>query len=151
MRSTILLAMAAVIFCAVGTVYPNVSIAQDAVEENLESASPVVRNQHNRDRDMRNRQEGFRDRRGRTTEPPEDPLDQRESLNDDREDFNNRREDRQANREYYQDRKRRWIQSSKRLPGSQGLQARQPKRLLAPPWRPTLSTKRFPGSAPIQA
>ena len=89
MRNIILLTVATVVFCAVGIAYPSVLIAQDTVEEDLESDRPVVRNQHNKDRDMRNRQEGYRDRRGRTTEPPEDPPDQRDPLNDDGEDFNN--------------------------------------------------------------
>ena len=99
MRNIILVTVATFVFCAGWAVYPNVSVAQDAVEEDLESDSPSARNRHNRDGDMRNRRGGSGDRRARATDPPEDPIDRRDSFNDDGEDLNNRREDRRAGRE----------------------------------------------------
>ena len=62
MRNLILIAVAAVAFCAVGIAHPNVLIAQDSVEEDLASDRPVARNRPDRGEDVRDRRETFRDR-----------------------------------------------------------------------------------------
>ena len=106
MRNLILISVAAVVFCVVGIASPNVLIAQDAAEEDLESASSVAQSGHTRDGDMRNRREDFRDRDGGVTGLPEDPPNRRESFRDREENLGDRREDRRARRENYQDPRR---------------------------------------------
>jgi hypothetical protein len=62
MRNLILMAVAAVAFCAVGIAHPNVLIAQDSVEQDLESDRPVARDRRGRSEDIQDRREDFIDR-----------------------------------------------------------------------------------------
>ena len=59
MRNLILMAVAAAAFCAVGIAHPNVLIAQDSAEENLESDRPVARDRRGRSEDIQDCREDF--------------------------------------------------------------------------------------------
>ena len=120
MRNSILVAVAAVAFCAAGIALPNVLIAQDAVEENLESDSPVALNRHNSDGDMQNQRENFRDRERGDNALPEDPPGRRESFRDRGQDLRDSSEDRRGRREDYQDRRRNRSDSQRDFQGRRG-------------------------------
>ena len=105
MRNLILIAVAAVAFCVVGIAHPNVLIAQDFVEEDLESDRPVTRNRPDRGEDVQDRRETFRDRGEDVSDRREDRRDRREDYRDRGEDVTDRREDRHDRGEDYRDRR----------------------------------------------
>ena len=77
MRNLILIAVLAVLFCAVGIVQPNLLIAQNSVEEDLESDGPGARNRPDRVEGIRDRREDFRDRGQEVNDRGEDYRDRR--------------------------------------------------------------------------
>ena len=106
MRNLFLIAVFAVTFGLVGIAHPNLLIAQDTVEEDLESDGPGARVRRDRGEGIPDRRENYRDRG--------------EEVGERREDYRHRRGDRQDRREDYQDRRRSRRDHRKDFQGDRG-------------------------------